>query len=92
MQQDWKGLTSYGTIGLEFALSVLLMLFAGHWLDGKLDSHPWFALSGMALGAAAGARSGYRTLQRANRQAQAPEQESTSRSRVINEQEPPDQQ
>lgn len=74
MQQNWKGLGSYGTIGLEFAVSVVLMLFAGRWLDSKFDTDPWFAFLGMALGAAAGVRSGYKLLKRANAEAEEAQQ------------------
>ncbi len=40
--------------GLSFAVSTLLFLLAGHWLDGKLGTDPLFALLGMFVGAAAG--------------------------------------
>ncbi|WP_437778499.1 AtpZ/AtpI family protein [Sorangium sp. So ce1097] len=47
MKQDWKAVGSYGTIGLEVVLSILLGLFIGRWLDGKLGTSPlmsalWF--------------------------------------------------
>ncbi|WP_438025070.1 AtpZ/AtpI family protein [Sorangium sp. So ce233] len=47
MKQDWKAVGSYGTIGLEVVLSILLGLFIGRWLDGKLGTDPlmsvlWF--------------------------------------------------
>lgn len=47
MKQDWKAVGSYGTIGLEVVLSILLGLFIGRWLDSKLGTGPlmsalWF--------------------------------------------------
>ncbi|WP_437754706.1 AtpZ/AtpI family protein [Sorangium sp. So ce1389] len=47
MKQDWKAVGSYGTIGLEVVLSILVGLFIGRWLDGKLGTEPlmsvlWF--------------------------------------------------
>jgi hypothetical protein len=47
MKQDWKAVGSYGTVGLEMVLSILLGLFIGRWLDGKLGTEPvmsvlWF--------------------------------------------------
>ena len=36
MQQNWKGVASYATVGLEFGLSLLVGLFGGRWIDGKL--------------------------------------------------------
>jgi ATP synthase protein I len=63
---DWKGLGSYGTVGLEVVLSVMLGLFAGRWLDGKLGSAPYLALVGGALGVGTAARAvlrAYREMQ-----------------------------
>jgi len=40
--------------GMSFAVSTLLFLLGGHWLDGKLGTSPVFALLGMFVGAAAG--------------------------------------
>ena len=88
MQQEWKALGSYGTIGLEFAGGAILMLFVGRWLDGKLDTHPWFAFVGMGLGAAAGVRSGYKTLKKANAEMEAADRNPQSRSHP--DESPPD--
>ena len=70
MQQHWKGLGTYGTIGIELALSVFVGLFGGQWLDGKLGTEPWLTLAGLVLGAAAGFRSLWRVVAKANREAE----------------------
>lgn len=70
MQHYWKGLGSYGTVGLEFALSVIVGLLAGQWLDKKLGTDGWLTFIGLAYGIAAGGRALYRALQRANREAE----------------------
>lgn len=69
VQQDWKSLGSYGSLGLELALSVILPLYAGRWLDGQLGTSPWLAFLAGALGLAAGVRSIVSALRRANREA-----------------------
>ena len=45
------------SIGIEFALSVLVGLGAGYWLDKKLGTAPWIMLVGLCFGFAAGLRS-----------------------------------
>jgi ATP synthase protein I len=52
--KEWKAFGSYGTIGLEFVLSIMLGLFGGRWLDGRLGTGPWLAIIGFGLGVAAG--------------------------------------
>ena len=49
-------------VGLQFAGAILLFLFAGRWLDGRLGTGPWLTLAGVLLGAAAGFYSLYRQL------------------------------
>ena len=71
MQQDWKGVGRYGTVGLELAASVLLGLWLGRWLDQRYHAHGTFTLVGLAYGFAAGARFVWRALKRANRDAEA---------------------
>ena len=73
MQQHWKGVGRYSTVGLELALSILFGLFAGRWLDGKLDTAPWLTLIGLAYGLAAGFRAVWRAVQRANQEAEEAE-------------------
>ena len=70
MQQDWKGVGRYGTVGLELALSVLVGLFGGQWLDKKLGTHGILTLVGLGYGLAAGARAVWRALKRANLEAE----------------------
>ena len=38
------------TLGLEFAVAQGAGLFAGYWLDKRLDTRPAFMLAGLALG------------------------------------------
>jgi F0F1-type ATP synthase assembly protein I len=70
VQQDWKTFGRYGTIGLEFALSILLPLFFGRWLDQKLGTGSWLTLIFAGLGLAAGTRTILRALREANREAE----------------------
>ena len=74
MQQDWKGLGSYGTVGLEFVLSIVAGSYGGWWLDRKLGISPWLTLIGFGFGVAAGFRAVWRALERANREAEEQEQ------------------
>jgi F0F1-type ATP synthase assembly protein I len=75
VQQDWKTFGRYGTVGLEFALSILLPLFLGRWLDQKLGTGSWLTLICAGLGLAAGVRAVLRALREANREAERLERE-----------------
>jgi ATP synthase protein I len=68
VKQNWKGLGTYGTVGLELALSVLFGLLVGNWADKKLGTHGWLALVGFFFGLAAGARSLYRVVKQSQRE------------------------
>jgi ATP synthase protein I len=84
MQQDWKGLASYTTVGLEFGLSLLVGLFGGRWLDSKLGTGNWLAFIGFGFGIAAGYRAIYRAAQAANRDAAREEaEERANRQRYL---------
>jgi F0F1-type ATP synthase assembly protein I len=74
VHKNWKGLGSYSTVGLDLALSILVGLFGGRWLDRKLDTRGWLTMVGLGFGIAAGARAVWRALQKANREAEAEEQ------------------
>ena len=70
VQQNWKGLAGFATLGLEFALSVLVGLFGGRWLDARLGTAPWLAIVGFGFGVAAGVRAIYRAARAANLEAE----------------------
>jgi F0F1-type ATP synthase assembly protein I len=41
-------------IGIQFAVTLLICIFAGQWLDRRLGTGPWLLLVGMMVGAAVG--------------------------------------
>ena len=45
---------AYSTIGIQLAVTLLLFLFLGHWLDERYGSSPWFVLIGTVLGMGVG--------------------------------------
>jgi len=45
---------AYISLGIQFALTILLCLYLGRWLDGKLETAPLFLLGGTLLGTGAG--------------------------------------
>jgi ATP synthase protein I len=55
-------ITQFAGVGLQFALSILVFLFAGQWLDRKLGTAPWFLLVGVFVGGAGSFYSMYRKL------------------------------
>jgi len=52
--QFWTAAGQYTGYGLTWALSTLLFLLAGWWLDGKLGTMPLFMILGAFVGAGAG--------------------------------------
>ena len=52
----------YAGIGIQFAASIILFLYVGKWLDGKLGTSPWLLIAGVFLGAGASFYSMYRKL------------------------------
>jgi len=44
----------YTNIGWVFTFSVLIGIFGGRWIDGKMDTDPLFMLIGAFLGIIAG--------------------------------------
>ncbi|MCL2567822.1 MAG: AtpZ/AtpI family protein [Oscillospiraceae bacterium] len=47
-----KGLALLSQIGLTFVVCIALGFFGGRWLDGFLDTSPWFLMLGIILGIA----------------------------------------
>lgn len=70
LQQDWKALGNYGTLGLEIALSVVVGLLGGQWLDKKLGTGGWLTWIGFAYGLAAAGRAIYRAMRKSTREAE----------------------
>jgi ATP synthase protein I len=70
LQQDWKALGNYGTLGLEIAFSIGLGLFGGQWLDKQLGTHGWLTWVGFAYGLAAAGRAIYRAMRKSTREAE----------------------
>jgi F0F1-type ATP synthase assembly protein I len=40
----------YLSLGLEFAVTLLVFIFLGHYLDGRWGTGPWLTLTGAVLG------------------------------------------
>jgi ATP synthase protein I len=56
-----------GAVGIELALSTVIGMLGGRWLDDKLSTAPWLTILGLVLGVVAG----FRSLVRAARKHQA---------------------
>jgi ATP synthase protein I len=66
----FRELGRYSALGLEMAISVVVGLGIGYYLDKWLGTAPWMMILWIAFGFAAGVRSLYRAAVRAG---QAPE-------------------
>ncbi len=58
----FKQLARHSAIGLEMAISVVIGMALGWWLDKLFNTKPWLGLAGMLFGFAAGFRSLFRLL------------------------------
>ena len=54
--------SDFAGIGLQFAVSIVLFVFAGQWLDRRLGTGPIFLIVGAFLGAGGSFYSMYRKL------------------------------
>ncbi len=52
--QGLRGIGTYGTVGLDFAVAVTIGLLGGWWLDKKVGWTPWLTVVGLLFGVAAG--------------------------------------
>jgi len=48
--------------GIQLVVSILVFVYLGRWLDGKLGTTPWLLVLGAFVGAFAGFYSMYRSL------------------------------
>jgi F0F1-type ATP synthase assembly protein I len=85
VQQYWKGVGRYGTVGLELALSILVGLLLGQWLDKKLHTHGVLTLIGLGYGLAAAVRVVWRALKQANRDAEDEERREREARKKFND-------
>ncbi len=69
-KDDEPSLSTYAGVGLQFALTIILFLFIGQWLDRRLDTAPWFTIAGVFAGAAGGFYSLYSRLMAQQRRAE----------------------
>ncbi|MGB7972378.1 MAG: AtpZ/AtpI family protein [Candidatus Deferrimicrobiaceae bacterium] len=60
----FRELGKYSALGLELAISVILGLAIGYYLDKWLGTGPWMTVIWLGLGFAAGVRSLYRAALR----------------------------
>lgn len=61
----------YAGLGLQFAMAIIVFLYAGQWLDRKLGTAPWMLLIGVFVGAGGGFYSMYRKLMAAQAREEA---------------------
>lgn len=59
-----KTMGGVGTLGLEVGLSIMVGLFGGQWLDGRLGTEPWITVAGFGFGVAAAVRAVLRQMRR----------------------------
>lgn len=76
----------YAGLGIQFAVSILVFLYAGQWLDRRLGTNGIFVIVGVFLGAGAAFYSMYRKLMADQRADEAREAEAR-RQKVEQEQE-----
>lgn len=58
----YEDLSTFGSLGIELVVSVLIGAGAGYLLDRWLGTRPWLMVVGAAFGAAAGLREAYRLI------------------------------
>jgi F0F1-type ATP synthase assembly protein I len=57
----------FAGLGLQFALAIILFLFAGQWLDNRLGINGLFTIVGVFVGAAAAFYNMYRKISAAQK-------------------------
>jgi ATP synthase protein I len=63
----FRELWFYSSLSFSIALSIVIGLGIGYWLDTKFETSPWLTLIFLGLGVIAGFRNIYLALQRARR-------------------------
>lgn len=63
-----KNIIIYSSIGLEFALSVIVGIAIGWFLDKKLHTHPFLTVTFLFFGLGAGIKGLFRALKKMERE------------------------
>jgi len=63
-RKQLKAFARVGAVGIEFALSVVVGMLGGMWLDKHFSTQPVLTLVGLFFGLAAGIRSLYQTVRK----------------------------
>ena len=71
----YRELGKYSALGLEMAISVVIGLAIGYYLDEWLGTGPWLTVVWLALGFAAGVRSLYRSAKKSEKDLEKIEEE-----------------
>jgi F0F1-type ATP synthase assembly protein I len=64
----------FAGVGIQFAVAIVVFLFAGQWLDNRLGTKGLFTIAGVFLGAGAAFYSMYRKISAAQKQDDAERQ------------------
>lgn len=73
-EEEGFSVSEFAGVGLQFAVSILVFLYLGQWLDRKLGTAPWLLIIGVFLGAGASFYSMYRKLMAAQARDEAARQ------------------
>ncbi len=71
----FRELAKYSSLGLEMALSVVIGMAIGYYLDRWLGTDPWLMIVWIGLGFAAGVRSLYRAAVRSGKDLERDEEQ-----------------
>lgn len=71
----------YASAGIQFAVSIILFLFAGQWVDRRFGTAPWGVLVGVFVGAGASFYSMYAKLMAAQERSDRRAREQRERDR-----------
>ena len=69
-QSSRKGLSGadFAGLGIQFAVAIIVFLFAGQWVDKRVGTNGLFAIAGMFLGAGGAFYLMYRKISAAQKQ------------------------
>jgi F0F1-type ATP synthase assembly protein I len=68
-KRPWKAYGRYGSVGIELALSIVIGVLGGRWLDDRYaGGHGWLAIAGLVVGVYAGFRQVFRAAKEIERE------------------------